>query len=113
MTPETVPTPPRPDPTAEERFLDKVEVSERGCWIWTGHLDKKGYGQFWYEGRAVWAHRWSLWYWTGAMLDGLHSHHECRNPSCVNPEHLAPLTNGDNAAMGNRFRKLARPGPIT
>lgn len=34
--------------TAEQRFFAKVDVgnSPAGCWMWTGSLTPKGYGQF-------------------------------------------------------------------
>ena len=34
----------RHDKTPEERFWDKVDRLDTGCWEWTGHKDKYGYG---------------------------------------------------------------------
>ncbi len=52
------------------RFLAFVKADPAsGCWEWIGHTSKKGYAQFWWHGRAWWAHRWSF-----ALLAGEHSY---------------------------------------
>ena len=44
-----------------KRFWEKVRKSEdpNGCWEWTAHKDKGGYGRFQVDGRNVRAHRWA------------------------------------------------------
>lgn len=37
--------------------------------------------------------------------------HTCLNPSCVNPKHLCLKTNAENAAQGNKDRKLPEGAP--
>jgi len=82
-----------------------------GCWQWTGHTDRKGYGQFWHNGRAVWAHRFAYAAFVGPIPDGMTIHHECANPSCVRPGHLDPATNSDNAAE-RHARQAEEPAPF-
>jgi hypothetical protein len=83
----------------EIRFWNKVDKSGK-CWLWMGHRNEQGYGQYYYQSRLQRAHRVS-YILTGHtipltyMLD-----HLCRNTSCVNPEHLEPVTNRENVLRG-------------
>ena len=78
------------------------------CWLWTGGLQGKGYGQF-YDGdhRAVGAHRYS---WEIAnsrpIPAGMQVMHSCDNPPCVNPAHLSVGTCKDNLTdCGDKGRR--------
>jgi len=80
-----------------QRFLAKFqEVPEIGCWIWTACVDKDGYGQVTINSRSYRAHRVSYESRFGAIPDGLVIDHLCRQPSCVNPDHLRAVTNREN-----------------
>ncbi len=97
----------RPLPKDFVRFLEKVKINTvTGCWIWCGYRDKKGYGQFWYQGRSQWAHRWAKQAWHGAFQMGIQGNHECRNTSCVNPDHISGMTCSRNVAVGNMMRGI-------
>jgi hypothetical protein len=87
-----------PRPSAEERFLAKVQRDASGCWVWAGALTVAGYGRFNAGGRGggMFAHRWSYGHFRGSIPDGLTLDHLCRNPPCVNPDHLEPVTQGEN-----------------
>ena len=43
----------------------------------------------------------------GSIGDGLVIDHLCRNPRCVNPDHLEPVTTAVNTLRGNYARKAA------
>ena len=77
---------------AEERFFAKVE--QRGeCWVWTGARQYSGYGRFLGDDhRVTGAHQWSWRFFRGPVPAGLVLDHLCRNRSCVNPDHLEPVT---------------------
>ncbi len=81
--------------TEEERFWSKVEKTE-SCWIWTGYKDKLGYGRF---GKDR-PYRFAYTLLVGPIPPGLSLDHLCRNPSCVNPAHLEPVTHRTNVLRG-------------
>lgn len=74
------------------------------CWIWSGTL-RNGYGRVWWapEDRTVSAHKKIYELSVGPVLPGLELDHLCRNRSCVNPEHLEPVTRRENQIRGEGF----------
>lgn len=95
--------------TPEARFWGKVNpaAGENDCWEWNGVLLRNGYAIFQSEGKRVLAHRYSYELHVGPIPDGLVIDHLCRNRKCVNPEHLEPVTQGENARRGNSPPALA------
>jgi hypothetical protein len=102
-------TDPLPRPTVAQRFWSKVDKNgpvpvfapELGpCWLWTGSSDKHGYGQIRIAGKATKAHRWSWSDTHGPIAEGLDIDHLCRNPPCVRPTHLEPVTHRVNMLRG-------------
>ena len=89
--------------SAEERFWEKVDTSAGplGCWPWTASGSRDGYGQFSADGRGVRAHRFAYELLVGPIPEGLQLDHLCRNPGCVNPAHLEPVTGWENTMRGN------------
>lgn len=85
-----------------ERFQRKYRHDpETGCWVWiAGHFDN-GYGCFAVNGRATGAHRFSYELHVGQIPIGLQIDHLCRNPGCVNPDHLEAVTAQENTLRGN------------
>jgi hypothetical protein len=86
----------------ESRF-DKqyIPVTESGCWLWIGALDKEGYGVFGINGKQKRAHRVSYEAHIGKIPDGLCLDHKCRVRCCVNPSHLEAVTNKENIRRGD------------
>jgi len=88
-----------------EKFWEKVDKTEGGCWEWRGRKNGKGYGMT----RATWlgylgptpAHR-VAWVESGRVLPRWQEgrmqldHVVCSNPGCVNPEHLQLVTSREN-----------------
>lgn len=67
------------------------------CWLWKGSLNAGGYGVFSADSRGVMAHRWSYEYFVGPIAEGLQGDHLCHTRSCVNFEHIEPVTNEVNS----------------
>lgn len=94
-----------------ERFWAKVAIKESGyptpCLIWVGTLSSKGYGVLGQRKQQFYAHRVAYEAWYGEIpkdrtprpvLD-----HLCRNPSCVNADHLDLVTDRVNVLRGESF----------
>ena len=79
-------------PDRVERFWQKVDASG-DCWIWMGSRGDHGYGTF---NGASNTHRFAWELLVGPIPPGLHLDHLCRNPPCVNPDHLEPVTPREN-----------------
>jgi hypothetical protein len=70
------------------------------CWLWTGYRYPLGYGKFSVGTEQGYAHIWSFRLHIGPVPDGKELDHLCRNPSCVNPNHLEPVTHRENVLRG-------------
>jgi hypothetical protein len=98
-------------------FMGKVDMRPNGCWLWTGHITKDGYGTFYLAsaGRGVLAHRVSYEHFMeedippGMDLDHLcHTLDKscaggitCQHRRCVMPATLQPVTPYENLMRGN------------
>lgn len=84
---------------APQRFWAKIVVAENGCWNWTGSK-ARGYATIKMSGKMKYAHRVSYEMLIGPVPDGMVMDHLCRNPPCVNPAHLEPVTFSENVLRG-------------
>lgn len=86
--------------SVDSRFWQWVDIRVDGCWEWTGSINNKGYGRTSVKRRPVYAHRVAYELCVGPIPDGHELDHLCRNPRCVNPEHLEPVTHRVNLLRG-------------
>ena len=84
-----------------ERFFNKVEVLDDGCWHWTGTKIWSGYSQFWVRTTPFSGHRFAYLVFRGNLSPGKQLDHLCRNRACVNPEHLEEVTAKVNHQRGD------------
>lgn len=91
--------------TPIERFVRKIDFnsSSFGCWIWQGsfggfdQMPSHCYGRFWLNNKNGMAHRFSYEYFNNVIImEGFHIDHLCKNPKCVNPNHLEMITKREN-----------------
>jgi hypothetical protein len=92
-----------------DRMGTKFTVGD-GCWLWTGaRTSPWGYGTIQLEGRpkrrSGLAHRVMYELIVGPIPEGLVLDHLCRNPSCIRPDHLEPVTQRVNTQRGVRATK--------
>jgi len=93
-----------PDPKADKRFWSKVDRQEEDdCWLWGAAENGLGYGIFTRHKKRWYAHRLSYTMLVGPIPEGLVIDHLCRNPGCVNPKHLEPVTHRENCLRGESF----------
>jgi len=91
------------------KFWRGVDIGDPAeCWLWLGVLGRgqgASYGQFCPANakpqRGLQAHR-VAYELSGkvAIPDGMDLDHLCRNPRCVNPAHLEPVTHRENVMRG-------------
>jgi len=96
---------------ARERLFKMVSfVPIAGCWLWTGCVNNRGYGQTNAgKGNAWLAHRlmWALH--GGDLPPRMELLHSCDVPSCVNPGHLSLGTHKDNMVDMSRKGRHRTP----
>lgn len=93
---------------ALKRFYEKTARQPNGCIVWTGSCSTKGYGRFKLDGHFLSPHRLILVIETGERLPpDLVVDHLCRNPSCLNSEHLELVTHAENTARGENANAYA------
>ena len=96
----------RADGPPLERWWTKVEKTD-GCWLWLGGLDRHGYGQFDVRDgedgkrRNHRAHRWGYQQLVRQLDAAETLDHLCRNPQCVRPDHLDPVSHAENVGRGD------------
>ncbi len=89
-----------------DRFWEKVDVTD-DCWEWLATRGR-GYGKFKTDHQMKWAHRVAWEMLIGPIPDGLTLDHLCRNPGCVNPAHLEPVTQAENNRRALEARTIER-----
>lgn len=82
-----------------ENFWKKVKKTN-SCWIWTGGVSSRGYGNFCFHRNGKFinnrAHRFSYFLSKGEIPKKMLICHKCNNPLCVKPAHLYAGTTSDN-----------------
>ena len=83
--------------SATQIILSKSKPQRNGCRLWTGPVDKWGYGRITFNGnsrgvhRIIYAEKFGL-----SLKESDIIRHTCDTPSCVNVEHLLMGSHADN-----------------
>lgn len=75
-----------------ERFRIQTQIAQNGCILYIGYRNNTGYGRIHVGKRMVLAHIFAYEAAKGRVPTGLVLDHLCRNPPCVNVEHLEAVT---------------------
>jgi hypothetical protein len=83
------------------RMYSLTFKTEDNHWLWTGTIQRGGYGQIGIRGKTHFVHRLSAYFFLGLDLNSdLQSNHKnrCQYKNCWNPDHLYIGTQGDNGS---------------
>lgn len=108
---------PAPCPPFKRLLSGYAENQTTGCWEWTGHKYRNGYGVLKVFGRDALAHRFSYELHKGPIGEGMQILHACDNKGCINPGHLRQGTHAENMAEAKerglmKSKLKGRPSPI-
>lgn len=86
---------------AIERIKARCITDSNGCWVWQG-AKFRGYAQIYLPSLNIGTggHRITYTLVKGEIPKGLVIDHLCRNPSCLNPDHLEAVTAWENTRRG-------------
>lgn len=90
------------NPLSLEGRIERLSMPEpnSGCWLWLAAHDRNGYGFISVAGKQYRAHRVAYEAYRGPIPSGLVIDHLCRNPACVNPNHLEAVSVRENTLRG-------------
>ena len=82
--------------------LSRMSMPEpnTGCWLWLGTVNKAGYGRIMIERQQKRVHRIAYELLRGPVPPGLVLDHLCRVRTCINPDHMEPVTMAENVQRG-------------
>lgn len=83
------------------RFLERIKIDEKGCWMWTHSKSGNGYGEFSVNNKVYSTHHFIYEYYHGSIDSSLEIDHICNNPICANPIHLRQITHKENILRSN------------
>lgn len=83
-------------PALVEKVTNQFRRDRKGCWIWQGYINNRGYGAYTFRGVSYKAHRLSFMIFKGEIKPGLELDHICRVRACINPKHLRAVTRIEN-----------------
>jgi DNA-binding transcriptional regulator YiaG len=93
------------DPNVLAARIDKrAPANRRGCLVWQGAVNSRGYGCIGVGGKSQLVHRVAYELFYGPIPEGLTLDHSCFNTRCGNPLHLEAVTQAVNNERAVRRR---------
>ena len=87
--------------TPRERLFSRLDIDHgNGCLLWTGTVNRGGYGEVKIANRMRKVHRVMWEMFNGPLPLGLELDHLCRVRHCASPAHLEPVTRQVNTLRG-------------
>jgi hypothetical protein len=93
-------------PSLDQRpLIERLEAASipepnSGCWLWFGAPTAAGYGLLSVNNQRRYTHVIAYELAKGPVPPTLVVDHLCRNPCCINPDHLEAVTQRENIARG-------------
>lgn len=86
------------------KFVSQISrtTNDRGCWLWEGRDNGKGYGLISVGNHDWLAHRYSYGTFIGGHRPQLTLDHVCRIRNCVRPDHMMPMTRLRNTELEHK-----------
>lgn len=79
-----------------DRLKAKTYFNPNGCHEWTGNLNDCGFGRIWYQKKKWSVHRLSYLLFKGDLKHKAYIKRTCKNPGCINPNHLYQVGGSSN-----------------
>lgn len=92
-------------PRAKKKTPAYIVDEKTGCWEWQ-RAKIRGYGIINRRDYRMYAHRYYYQKYKGNIPEDKVLDHLCGNPSCVNPDHLEPVTAAENIRRGNKTKLM-------
>jgi hypothetical protein len=93
----------------QDRLNARINKTDT-CWLWTGKVDKTGYGSFGMRVdqacRTRSAHKIVYETLVGPVPESMQLDHLCKIPLCVNPEHLEIVSPKENIMRSNGLASI-------
>jgi hypothetical protein len=91
-----------------KKYVEEDRGHGTPCWMWQLWTTDEGYGKISLDVdgavRSKLAHRWTWEQRNGPIPPGMHLDHLCKQPGCVNPDHLEIVTPAENARRASQTK---------
>lgn len=83
-----------------DRLKSKIEINDKGCWLYKGEINRNGYGRINIYNTRFMVHRFTYKILKDDIGSELYLDHLCKCRNCCNPAHLSPVTTRQNVYRG-------------